>query len=148
MKNVMAGLLTGVALAATAQTVILYDDGSQYTVADNEKVYVSDYSRLFKKRENSHGTITLTSVYPNADRDYVPVETGAEGAVGSNQWCESYEPWSEGLTFDMIAWQRSCDVNGDGEYNICDWYEPTGIATFEELEWRDKCNDGKPWDGS
>jgi len=48
----------------------------------------------------------------------------------------------------MTAWQKVCDVNDDGVYDMCDYYEPTGISTFEEIEWQDKCNDGQPWDGS
>ena len=48
----------------------------------------------------------------------------------------------------MTAWQKVCDVNDDGVYDMCDYYEPTGIQTFEEIEWQDRCNDGDPWDGS
>jgi hypothetical protein len=148
MKNLAAGLAVLVALGATAQTVILFDDGLQYTLSENEKVYVSDYSKLYYLKQYSKGDINLKQILPTTKRDYVPVETGATGGVGSHEWCESYIPWSEGLTFNMITWQRACDVNDDGAYNICDWYEPTGRVTFEELEWRERCNDGKPWDGS
>ena len=35
----------------------------------------------------------------------------------------AYEPWSEGLTFAMIQWQRACDTNNDDVYDICDYYE-------------------------
>jgi len=148
MKNVIAGLVTLFALTATAQTVILFDDGLQYTLDPNEKVYVTNYSKLYQMQSYSKGDIKLTQVLPTTKRDYVPVETGAQGGVGTPQWCETYIPWSEGLTFDMITWQKHCDTNSDGKYNICDWYEPTGIPTFEEFEWRDLCNNGKPWDGS
>ena len=115
MKNMIAGLVTLFVVSATAQTVILFDDGLQYTLDPNEKVYVT---------------------------------TGAQGGVGTPEWCETYIPWSEGLTFDMITWQRQCDVTNDGVYDMCDYYQPTGILSFEELEWQDRCNDGMPWDGS
>jgi hypothetical protein len=148
MKNVIAGLIGLVALGATAQTVILYDDGSQYTLKNNEKIYVTTYSKLYQLQQYGQGDFKLNKILPSAGRDHVYVEPSGQGALGSRQWCETYIPWSEGLSFDMIAWQRSCDINGDGEYNMCDYYEPTGISTFEELEWQDKCNDGEPWDGS
>jgi hypothetical protein len=147
MKQLLALLATVGVMLASAETVILYDDGSQYTVSSSEHVYVSNYSKLYQLKTYSKGDIKLNQVLPSDKRDYVPVVEPA-GAVGSHEWCESYEPWSEGLTFAMVSWQRSCDVNNDGEYNICDWYEPTGIPTFQEFEWQDRCNDGKPWDGS
>ena len=37
--------------------------------------------------------------------------------VGSHAWCSAYIPWSEGLTFGMISWQRACDSNNDGVYD-------------------------------
>jgi len=148
MKTVVAAVAALFAVFVSAQTVILFDDGLQYTLGENEKVYVSNYSKLYQMQTYSKGDVKLTQILPTTKRDYVPVETGAVGSVGSHEWCESYIPWSEGLTWDMITWQKTCDTNKDGAYNICDWYEPTGRATFEELEWRDRCNDGKPWDGS
>ena len=46
-----------VALGATAQTVILYDDGTQYTVSDSEHVYVSYYSKLYQRNTYSKGDV-------------------------------------------------------------------------------------------
>ena len=135
------------AFGASAQTVILWDDGTQYTVKDGEHVYISDHRKLYVLKQYSKGDIKLTKVSPSDKRDYVRAFEPA-GSVGSHEWCESYEPWGEGLTFDMVSWQVGCDVNSDGEYNMCDYYEPTGIPSFEEIEWQDKCNDGNPWDGS
>lgn len=148
MKKWVASIAAGATMLASAQTVILFDDGLQYTLDENEEVYVSNYSKLYQMQTYSKGDVKLTQILPTTKRDYVPVETGAVGSVGSHEWCESYIPWSEGLTWDMITWQKTCDTNNDGKYNICDWYQPTGRATFEELEWRDRCNEGKPWDGS
>lgn len=146
MKTFIA-LLAAFSTVALAQTVILFDDGLQYTLEQNEKVYVSNYSKLYRMQTYSKGDVKLTKVSPTIKRDYVPVETGAEGSVGSREWCESYIPWSEGLTFDMVAWQRQCDVTSDGVYDMCDYYQPTGISSFEEIEWQNRCNDGMPWDG-
>ena len=147
MKRIALGLVGLFALGATAQTVILFDDGLQYTLSANEKVYVSNYSKLYYMKQYSKGDIKLTKILPTTKRDYVAPETGATGSVGSHEWCESYIPWSEGLTFDMVTWQRACDTNDDGKYDMCDWYEPTGIPSFEEIEWQDRCNDGQAWDG-
>lgn len=148
MKQWIASVAAGATMLASAQTVILFDDGLQYTLDENEKVYVTNYSKLYQMQTYSKGDVKLTQILPTTKRDYVPVETGAQGTLGSHEWCESYIPWSEGLSFDMVTWMRSCDVTGDGKYDMCDWYEPTGIPTFEEFEWQDRCNDGKPWDGS
>ena len=56
---------------------------------------------------------------PWTKRDYVPVESD-DFAAGSHEWCKAYVPWSEGLSFDMVTWQRSCDTNNDGKYGCGD----------------------------
>ena len=55
-------------------------------------------------------------------RDYVPIDNGTdpEDTVGSHEWCKAYVPWSEGLTFNMVAWQRFCDTDNDGSYGCGD----------------------------
>ena len=133
-------------MSVSSATVINYDDGSTYTVGEREKIYIST-GKLFSKKNYSNGNVFFTSQVEHAGRDHVPQPTDGL-ALGSHDWCEAYEPWSEGLTFYMISWQRACDTNSDGIYDMCDYYEPTGSATFEELEWQDKCNEGRPWDGS
>ena len=105
------------AFGASAQTVILWDDGTRYTVKDGEHVYISDHRKLYVLKQYSKGDIKLTKVSPSDKRDYVRAFEPA-GSVGSHEWCESYEPWGEGLTFDMVSWQVGCDVNSDGEI-IC-----------------------------
>lgn len=147
MKYIFACFISLSVMFASAQTVILYDDGSQYTVKGNEKVYVSNYSKLYYTKAYSRGDILFHLTLPNTKKDHVYVETGGVGVIGSAQWCESYTPWSEGLTFDMITWQRQCDINNDGAYDMCDYYEPTGILSFEEIEWQDRCNDGEAYSG-
>ena len=149
----MKYLLIAVALVSfnvTAQTVINYDDGSTLTLTEDEKVMVTK-GKLYRKQTYSNGKTIQFKEYPaTTRRDYVEVDNGTDDsmAVGSSEWCTSYVPWSEGLTFTLIAWQRTCDTNGDGVYNQCDYYEPTGAATFEEQAWQDQCNNGNPWDGS
>ena len=97
-----------------SQTVIEYDDGSTYTLDDRGNVFVSTKS-LFTKKTYSNGAVNFTPVEANTDRDYVASPTdGIE--IGSAEWCKAYVPWSEGYTFNMQAWQRFCDTNGDGEY--------------------------------
>tara|TARA_B100000683_G_scaffold268290_1_gene303248 strand:- start:296 stop:748 length:453 start_codon:yes stop_codon:yes gene_type:complete len=127
-----------------AETVINYDDGSTYTLSEREKIFIST-GKLFSKKNYKNGNIYFTNQAEHSRRDHVAQPT--DGLTG-HEWCEAYEPWSEGLTFAMVQWQRGCDTNSDGVYDMCDYYEPTGSATFEELEWQDKCNDGQPWEGS
>ena len=134
-------------VSAIAETVINYDDGSTLTLTEGENVYVVK-GKLYQQRSYQNGkTIQFKVIPPTKRRDYVP-QPQDPFAPGSHEWCAAYVPWSEGYTFGMQTWQRHCDTNSDGVYDMCDYYEPTGAATFEEIEWQDKCNDGKPWDGS
>jgi hypothetical protein len=144
MKALIA-LLAAVSTMAFAKTVILYDDGSQYTVEDSEHVYVSNYSRLYQMKQYSKGDIQLRKVSPWTGRDRVYIEN--PNPIGTRQWCEAHDLHANGYTFDDQYWLRACDVNGDRVYDMCDWYQPTGIPTFDELTWRDKCNNGEPWGG-
>ena len=144
MKKLIA-LLAAVSTMAFAKTVILYDDGSQYTVEDSEHVYVSNYSRLYQLKQYSKGDIQLRKVSPWTGRDQVYVEN--PNPMGTREWCEAHDLHANGYTFDDQVWYRSRDINDDGIYDLCDYYQPTGISTFDEIEWEDKCNDGNPWSG-
>ena len=122
MKYLLASLFL-FSSAVFSQTVIEYDDGSTYTLEDTENVFVSTRS-LFTKKTYSNGAVNFTPIEANTKRDYVASPTdGIE--VGSTEWCKAYVPWSEGLSFNMIWWQRACDTNGDGEYGEGDagWVE-------------------------
>ena len=144
MKYLLLVVMGVLSYNVYADTVINYDDGSTYTLGESEKIYISS-GKLFSKRTYSKGDVYFTLQAEHGGRDYVAQPT--DGLTG-HEWCAAYVPWSEGLTFGMVQWQRACDTNNDGVYDMCDYYEPTGAATFEELEWQDKCNDGNPWDGS
>lgn len=100
-------------------TVINYDDGSTYTLTDNQDIYISTpHSTLFKRQVMKNKDTFFRSQTPWTKRDYVPDEDGTdEVEKGSHEWCEAYVPWHEGLTFDMILWQRGCDTNSDGVYD-------------------------------
>jgi len=101
----------------SAQTVINYEDGSTYTLSGDEEIYISTpHSALFKRKLYSNKDTYFIAQKPWSVRDYVSTPTD-DMAVGSHGWCKAYIPWSEGLTFDMIAWQRYCDTNGDGQYD-------------------------------
>lgn len=103
--------------SAFGQTVINFDDGSTYTLEDNQEIYVSTKSStLFKRKIMNNKDTFFTAQKPWSKRDYVPTEAD-DFAVGSHEWCKAYIPWSEGLTFDMISWQRACDTNNDGKYD-------------------------------
>ena len=109
----------------SAQTVINYEDGSTYTLSDDEQIYIAvGSSALHKRQDYNNGNVYFTAQKPWSRRDYVP-EPADDFAVGSHGWCKAYIPWSEGLTFDMISWQRYCDTNNDGVYDENDdgWSE-------------------------
>jgi hypothetical protein len=111
-----------VAIGARAETVINYDDGSTYTLEENQEIYISTpSSALFKRQLMSNKDTFFRVQKPWTKRDYVPDEDGTdEMAVGSHEWCKAYIPWHEGLTFNMISWQRACDTNKDGKYGCGD----------------------------
>jgi len=50
MKKLLA-LLLALPLAASAETVINYDDGSTYTLEDNQEIYISTPSSALFKRQ-------------------------------------------------------------------------------------------------
>ena len=111
-------LVTGLTAFVKADTVINYDDGSTYTVPAGDKVYVTG-EKLFKKKQWPNGGVNFSVVHSNSKRDFVPTEpVGAP--EGSHEWCKEYVPWSEGLSFGMITWQRSCDTNNDNQYGCGD----------------------------
>ncbi len=106
--------------SAFGETVINYDDGSTYTLKDNQEVYISNSnSTLFKRKIMNNKDTFFTAQQPWESRDYVP-EPIDDMAKGSHNWCKIYVPWSEGLTFDMVIWQRACDTNDDGKYGCGD----------------------------
>jgi hypothetical protein len=122
----MKYLLLFVALlsvGASAQTVINYEDGSTYTLKNGENIFVSGSENLWLRQLYSRGDVYFRKQIAWPKRDYVPgPDTGVEegAVVGSHEWCKAYIPWSEGLTFTMIAWQRYCDTNNDNKYGCGD----------------------------
>jgi len=102
--------LTAIALifpmAASAATVINYADGSTYTLAEGEKIFITD-KRLFGLTQ-ADGVYSFGEKPANTKRDFVDEETADDYPVGSERWCELYEPWSEGMTFNMQWYIRAC----------------------------------------
>ena len=120
MRKLIAGLaLFGLSAGISAETVINYDDGSTYTLKEGEEIYISTQSStLFKRKLYKNKNTYFTAQEPWAKRDYVPDPDGTDDMViGSHEWCKAYVPWHEGLTFNMIWWQRGCDTNNDGVYD-------------------------------
>jgi hypothetical protein len=122
MKNVnemfvgfiFVALISLFSLNAQAQIYIEYPDGSTYTLEDSENVFISTQP-VFSKKTYNTGAVYFTPVESNTKRDYIASPTdGTE--VGSTEWCKAYVPWSEGLTFNMIWWQKACDTNNDGQF--------------------------------
>jgi len=149
---VIAILLSVFAYQVKAETLISYDDGSTYTVGENERVYVaSKHTRLFTVQTYSGGNVYFYVQAPWSKRDYVePETTGSTGSTGSftdvdkygfSQACADFDT-SVGFTFGYLSWQKMCDTNNDGEYNICDYYEPTGSATFADVQYNKQCLSG------
>ena len=115
------------------ETVVNYDDGSTYTLKDNQEVYIStSNSVLFKRKIMSNKDTFFTAQQPWESRDYVPTPVD-DMQPGSHLWCKTYVPWSEGLTFDMVMWQRACDTDNDGKYGCGDSQfddsEDSGVCT-------------------
>lgn len=117
MRAVLA-LIMLFPLVAVSETVINYDDGSTYTLSEGEKIYVST-TKVFNKKNYSNGNVHFTLRREHTSRDYVPQPTDGMTA-GTHEWCQTYVPWSEGLTFGMVSWQRYCDTNNDGSYGCGD----------------------------
>jgi len=114
-------------------TVINYDDGSTYTLEANQEIYISTpNSALFKRQLMGNKDTFFRVQKPWTKRDYVP-QPADDFAVGSHEWCKAYIPWSEGLSFDMVTWQRSCDTNRDGKYGC-------GDAKFDNSDDAGVCN--------
>ena len=114
-------------------TVINYDDGSTYTLEENQEIYISTPSSSLFKRQLMGNKDTFFRVQePWTKRDYVE-QPQDPFAVGSHEWCKTYVPWSEGLTFDMITWRRFCDTDNDGKYGC-------GDETFDNSEDAGVCN--------
>lgn len=133
------------AIGVKAETLINYDDGSTYTVGENEEVYVAPKNtRLFTVQTYAKGNVYFRVQAPWAKRDYVAPANTTDDAFtdvdenGFSQACADFDT-SQGLTFSFIYWDRICDRNDDGEYNICDYYEPTGSATFADIQYNKQC---------
>jgi hypothetical protein len=117
MLRLMIAALALSTAQASAETVINYDDGSTYTLEDGQEIYISPEGRaLFKRQILKNKDTFFRAQQPWTKRDYVAQETDGMDP-GSHAWCEAYIPWSEGLTFNMVTWQRYCDTNGDGVYD-------------------------------
>ena len=128
MKYLLA-LLAIVSTSVAAETVINYDDGSTLTLTEGEKIMVTK-GKLFRQQTyNSGKTIQFKEFPETTRRDYVEVDNGTddEMQMGSHAWCKAYVPWSEGLTFGMVAWQRYCDTDNNGSYGC-------GDDTFDSSE--------------
>ena len=133
MKYFLGMLFLFVSGLVYPETVINYDDGSTYTLEANQEIYISTpNSALFKRQLMSNKDTFFRVQKPWTKRDYVP-QPADDFAVGSHEWCKAYIPWSEGLSFDMVTWQRACDTNRDGKYGC-------GDAKFNSSDDAGVCN--------
>jgi hypothetical protein len=120
MRKLIAVLTLLATPVAIGETVINYDDGSTYTLTEGQEIYISNTKSALFKRQIMNNKDTFFRVQkPWASRDYVP-EPQDPFQPGSHEWCKAYVPWSEGLTFDMITWQRYCDTDNNGKYGCGD----------------------------
>ena len=104
MRTALFFLMLIVPTALRAETVINYDDGSTLTLTDGEEVYVQK-GKVYQQRSYQNGrTIQFKVIPPTKRRDHVPQPH--DGLTG-HEWCLAYVPWSEGLTFGMVQWQRA-----------------------------------------
>lgn len=146
-----------------SQTLISYEDGSTYTLQEKEVIYVApENTRVFTLQSYAKGDVFFRVRAPHAGRDYeetvdtttdttntTVTTTSSTGSFtdvdeyGFSQACADFDT-SVGFTFGYVYWDQICDSNDDGEYNICDYYEPTGSATFADIQYNKQCsnNDG------
>jgi hypothetical protein len=102
---------------ANASTYIDYPDGSTYTLKEGERIYITP-ADLYIKNAYQDGSVHFKRMYPSTKRDtFSDPFVSDQPSVGSHEWCQDYVPWSEGLTFAMVSWQRYCDSNGDDVYD-------------------------------
>ena len=95
------------AVPAFGQTVIYYEDGTAYTLKDNEYVYVSQARKMYQKKDYTNGNVYFTHKKPNSEVD--PQASPTDGMEpGSDEWCDVYVPYQYGYTFDDQIWQRYC----------------------------------------
>lgn len=100
MKHVLLSFLF-ISCFAFADTVIIYDDGTTYTLKSNEKVYVSS-GQLYNR-------IDALPALPNGKRDYIPeiIRQFQEPDDGEQCW-----PWAgvaapDGL--DACVQEQTCE---------------------------------------
>lgn len=122
MKLYLLMLIAMVPLTVFGETVINYDDGSTLTLEEGEQIMVTKGTLYQRKIYNNGRTYQFKEFPATTRRDYVPVDNGTtdDMTAGSHEWCKAYVPWSEGLTFTMVYWQRGCDTNNDGKYGCGD----------------------------
>lgn len=151
MKYILTSILLIFAMTSFAEVekkaveTITYKDGDVYTVGDNENVFVEQQENLYLYQPYQK-TIQFKKMWPSKKVDKPePVVNNSGAQPGSQEWCEAHDLHANGYTWDDQIWYRNCDTNDDNVYNICDWYEPTGAATFEEGQWEDVCNNGEPF---
>ena len=130
-------LLALLPLTVWGATVINYDDGSTLTLEEGEQIMVTK-GKLYQQRTYNNGRTFQFKEFPaTTRRDYVEVDNGTEPGmqVGDHEWCKAYTPWSEGLSFGMVAWQRYCDTDNDGSYGC-------GDDTFDQSDDASVCPAG------
>ena len=108
VKYCLGLLATLVVFSASSQTVIYYDDGTAYTLKDDEHVYVSKARKMYQKKDYKNGNVYFTHKKPNDQVD--PEESATDGLEpGSPAWCDAYTPYLLGYTWDDQIYERACD---------------------------------------
>lgn len=105
------------------------NDDRKYGCGD-EKFDASDDSDVClttSETTGSTGTAQSTGSFTDVDE------------YGFSQACADFDT-DQQATFGYISWQQICDTNNDGEYSICDYYEPTGSATFADIQYNKQCS--------
>ena len=99
--------VTMIPSVAFSQTVIYYEDGTSYTVKDNEHVYVSQAGKMYQKKDYNNGNVYFTHKTPNDQLD--PEASPTDGLEpGSPEWCDAYTPYQYGYTWDDQIYERAC----------------------------------------
>ena len=103
-------LLLLVAMPLGANPIVVYPDGSQYTLKDGERIYIqSGHQEVFARPDFTNGNVYFTKKESLDTLD--PSASPTDGLEpGSPEWCEAYAPllYSTGYSFDDQIYLRAC----------------------------------------
>lgn len=101
-------LLLLVAMPLGANPIVVYPDGSQYTLKDGERIYIqSGHQEVFARADYKNGNVYFTKKESLDTVD--PTASPTDGLEpGSAEWCDVYVPYKYGYTWEDQVYERGC----------------------------------------